>query len=63
MNNYEKIKAMSPEEMAEAIITQDFCGACKHEKNGICVFMEEHEGEPLYNGCHAACLTWLKRSE
>jgi len=59
MNNFEKIKEMSVDEIASVILQQDFCDKCIYDKEGICTFVNVRPTEPLYNGCKEACLNWL----
>lgn len=60
MTNAQKIRAMSDEELAELLISADFCEGCEYcDKVGICRYFEAHPDGVLADGCRQATRKWL----
>lgn len=60
--NYESLKG-NVEEMAHALIEQEYCGSFPHNKDGLCTFDAEKEERYMYSACYDAAITWLLREE
>lgn len=62
MTNAQKIRAMSDEELAELLISADFCEGCEYcDKVGICRYFEAHPDGVLADGCRQATRKWLQQ--
>lgn len=60
--NAERIRAMSDEELAELLISADFCEGCEYcDKVGICRYCEAHPDGVLADGCKQAARKWLQQ--
>lgn len=60
--NADRIRAMSDEEIAELLITADFCEGCEYcDKVGICRYFEAHPDGVLADGCRQAARKWLQQ--
>lgn len=60
--NAERIRAMSDEELAELLISADFCEGCEYcDKVGICRYHEAHPDGVLADGCKQAARKWLQQ--
>lgn len=60
--NAERIRAMSDEELAELLISADFCEGCEYcDKVGICRYYEAHPDGVLADGCKQAARKWLQQ--
>ena len=60
VTNADRARAMTLEELAEFLVSADWCEKCVHlDQDGICEVIEDLEG-PLHPHCVAACLRWLK---
>lgn len=60
--NADRIRAMSDEEMAELLISADFCEGCEYcDKVGICRYYEAHPDGVLADGCKQAARKWLQQ--
>ncbi len=58
MTNYEKIK--TPEDLAYALVEQDYCNSCPYHSEGLCYFDAEKESINMYTACYNAAISWLK---
>lgn len=58
MTNYELIKD-NAEEMAYALLEQEYCDSCPHNRGGLCTFDVEKEEESMYSACYDAAIKWL----
>lgn len=62
MTNGDRIRAMSDEELAELLISADFCEGCEYcDKVGICRYFEAHPDGVLADGCRQATRKWLQQ--
>ena len=62
MTNANHIRAMSDEELAELLISADFCEGCEYcDKVGICRYYEAHPDGVLADGCRQAVRKWLQQ--
>ena len=60
--NAERIRAMSDEELAELLISADFCEGCEYcDKVGIRRYYEAHPDGVLADGCKQAARKWLQQ--
>ena len=60
VTNADRIRAMSDEELAELLITADFCGECEYcDKVWGCRYYEAHPDGVLNDGCKQAAISWL----
>ena len=60
MPNADRIRAMSDEDLAELLITSDFCGECEYcDKVWGCRYYEAHPDGVLNDGCKQAAINWL----
>ena len=58
--NADRIRAMSDEELAELLITADFCEECEYcDKVWGCRYYEAHPDGVLNDGCKHAAINWL----
>ena len=63
VTNADRIRAMSDEELAELLISADFCGECEYcDKVGLCRYYEAHPDGVLDDGCKQAAINWLRQS-
>ena len=61
-SNADRIRAMSDEELAELLISADFCEGCEYcDKVGICRYCEAHPDGVLADGCRQATRKWLQQ--
>ena len=62
MTNADRIRAMSDEELAELLISADFCGECEYcDKVGLCRYYEANPDGILDDGCKQAAISWLRQ--
>ena len=62
LTNADRIRAMSDEELAELLISADFCEGCEYcDKVGICRYYEAHPDGVLADGCKQAARKWLQQ--
>ena len=62
ITNADRIRAMSDEELAELLISADFCEGCEYcDKVGICRYCEAHPDGVLADGCKQAARKWLQQ--
>ena len=60
ITNADRIRAMSDEELAELLISADFCGECEYcDKVGLCRYYEARPDGVLDDGCKQAAINWL----
>lgn len=58
--NADRTRSMSDEELAELLITADFCGECEYcDKVWECRYYEAHPDGALNDGCKQAAINWL----
>ena len=62
VTNADRIRAMSDKELAELLISADFCEGCEYcDKVGICRYYEAHPDGVLADGCRQATRKWLQQ--
>ena len=62
MTNADRIRAMNDDELAELLISADFCEGCEYcDKVGICRYCEAHPDGVLADGCKQAARKWLQQ--
>ena len=60
--NAERIRAMNDDELAELLISADFCEGCEYcDKVGIRRYCEAHPDGVLADGCKQAARKWLQQ--
>lgn len=60
ITNADRIRQMTDEELAELLITADFCGECEYcDKVWGCRYYEAHPDGALNDGCKQAAINWL----
>lgn len=63
MTNADRIRTMSDEELAELLISADFCEECEYcDKVWGCRYYEAHPDGVLNDGCKQAAISWLRQS-
>ncbi len=62
MTNYSLIT--TPEELAYALIEQEYCESCHYNENGICKFFDADKEEiNMHMACYNAAIQWLLKEE
>ena len=56
--NYEILKGTA-EEMAYALVEQEYCERCHYCEKGICLFNPGKEESSRYSACYDAAIKWL----
>lgn len=60
--NLDRIRAMGDEELAELLISADYCEGCEYcDKVGICRYYEAHPDGVLADGRRQAARKWLQQ--
>lgn len=62
ITNADRIRAMNDDELAELLISADFCEGCEYcDKVGICRYCEAHPDGVLADGRKQAARKWLQQ--
>lgn len=63
--NADRVRSSSAEELADLILSAEYCEECKHQRNGVCTYLENCTADfiSLQEGCREAAIAWLQKEE